>query len=187
MYITFGELYVSLDRWDRLEDWELHLSQCELGMIKLTDDFHYRGSLFSITVFRDSQRLGIGFLSKETSLPPSIIVDYRRSKLIIGTNTEVFFIDVNQGVKASSFTLGHLFYQFYTLSHLGFDNIFLVLNELGIDCLTYDGAPVWTYNAHDIISDLIVNASGIEVNLFEGGKQKLAIATGSIIASDTTK
>lgn len=102
--------------------------------------------------------LEIGIISEGHGLQPECkLIDEKH--ICIGFNKEVHIIDINNFSKRYKVMLDSLFYEFILLER---KDRLIVLQELGLTCISLDGVKLWEHST-DVINDYKIENDSIEL------------------------
>ena len=111
-----------------------------------------------------------------------MLLDYKNRNIVLGFGEDiVLFNIVNRTIVAEHSFPGSCFYQFITLNHIAVTDYFLVLCEISVSAITYEGQKLWQYDTNDIISHVSISDGIVKLGLFEGDSKSISIADGSQI------
>ena len=178
MYLTFLDHYIQLGNWPTRKALIDFLSTCGAGSILLGENSEHQVEFFSVEVKLgpdNTQSFGIGILSEGHGLKPNLFLLPRYSMLIFGYNQDVIGILIPDGNIRFSRQLDSLFYEFIPVAH---KNIFLVVQEIGICALNFDGTQKWQY-IKDVVTGTNLKEDTVMVNFMDGQTVRLDLATGT--------
>lgn len=176
MELTLGNYFLRVRKWHSLDEKTQYLNNCDLGKLEFG---HVRSSKtlhFTVTSFEEGRKFGVGVDMDDHGLTPGLLLDLERRNLIIGYDDAIAIVNVPSKKIVAQFDLGYLFYQFHSLHHLGIPSFFLVLSEVGIKAITYEGIALWNYDASDVIISSVVGNDQVIVKLMDVPEEEIVLS-----------
>lgn len=167
MGISLGEYFIRILKWDNKSEAQNYLNKCDLGKLEFEKDIYSNSYYLTFIVHRSNSTFGIGIYGQNNGIEPAIILDYQTQSLIAGFGRSVCFINIPSQNLTSQYELNCDFFSFFTLRHLGLDNVFLVQSEITITAFNYDGTSIWHYDFGDIIQNVELTEDFVLVSLYE--------------------
>lgn len=184
MNITLGSHYLKLDKWTNRAEMINYLNCCDQGNLIVGEDIYSNSSYYTISSYDNYGKFGIGIVKGNSDLSPNILLDYIHQNIIIGYDKSVCFINILNKQFFSKISLAYIFYQFYSLSHLGVRDFFLVSHEIGIVCIDYEGVERWSYISDEIISKVEIKENYLLLKFMDNLESEicLSITNGETIS-----
>lgn len=167
MFLTFGNYLLQMNKWESEGELSLFLKECDLGKIEFGEALYSGSHHYSITVFIENKRLGIGVYTDNLGLQPCLLLNFPRLNLVLGFGQEIYVFHVPSKEVVVGYNLGYPFQQFHTLAHLGINEIFLAQYEVGLSAFSFDGKQLWNYEGDDVLTNIVFTQSAVLLEYME--------------------
>lgn len=159
---SFKIIKIVVDSKSELKE-KLKNSTCNSLMLGEDSEIERSSFLFRVVMEEDLLTvLEIGVVSEGHGLQPECkLIDEKY--ICIGFNKEVHIIDIDNFLKRCKVKLDSLFYEFISLER---KDRLIVLQELGLTCISLEGKKIWEHST-DVINDYKVVNDSIELSTDE--------------------
>jgi hypothetical protein len=186
LLLSFAQHAIESHKWESRDSLENSLADCD-ERIMLGEEAAYPTAFYALKLYLDyaaqvssaneGQTIGIGIVADSGGLAPSFLPLVEKNELLIGFNSEVVNISVEDKRITYSVTLDGLpFYSFYHLSSM---DIILIFYELGVVAINPDGRELWQYNK-DVVSSSKITGEQLFLEFLDAKPVTLNIKNGTI-------
>lgn len=151
MLTSFMDFLVGFQRWDTWSEAKEFLRHTDSIELNLVEDVSY--PYYTLSVNKPSLSCKIGILGQFHGLQPTLLLNPTYKKMVIACGKDVFIIDFSGKPTLHQHKSEALLCSIFGLEFLGIPDYFLVISELDVCVIGFDGIKRWEFSVGDFIKD----------------------------------
>jgi hypothetical protein len=151
MFISFMEFSVNFQRWDTLSEARKFLGNINCLVFDLTNDIDF--PYYTISIEKNFLSYKMGILGKFQGIQPTLLLSAIHKKIVLICGMDMFIIDVSNELTQHHYKNQTLLYSVIGLDFLGIVDYFLVIAELNVFVMGFNGVKLWEFELRDLITD----------------------------------